>query len=56
MDLNVNSPVLFILAGIIVTVVLAQSVFFLIKAWMRVGQVGVFAIAVSRVMHKRGVL
>ena len=30
---DVNSPILFILVGIIILVVLAQSVFFLIKAW-----------------------
>ena len=35
MEFNVNSPVLFLLAGIIVAVVLAQSVYFLVKAWRR---------------------
>ena len=33
MEFSVNSPVLFWLAGIIVAIVLAQSVYFLIKAW-----------------------
>ena len=33
MEFSVNSPVLFLLAGIIVAIVLAQSVYFLIKAW-----------------------
>ena len=32
---NVNSPILFIVAGIAVAIVLAQSVFFLVKAWRR---------------------
>ena len=33
MQFNVNSPVLFLLAGIIVAIVLIQSVYFLVKAW-----------------------
>jgi len=33
MEFNVNSPILFLLAGICVAVVLLQSVFFLVKAW-----------------------
>ena len=35
MDFNVNSPVLFVVAGLAVAVVLAQSVYFLLKAWRR---------------------
>lgn len=35
MEFNINHPILFALAGIIVLAVLAQSVFFLIKAWRR---------------------
>ena len=35
MTFFVNHPVLFVLAGIVVAVVLAQSVFFLILAWRR---------------------
>lgn len=35
MDFNVNHPILFVLVGIIVAMVLAQSVFFLVKAWRR---------------------
>ena len=40
MEFNVNSPVLFLLAGIIVAVVLAQSVYFLGKAWRRGKEIG----------------
>ena len=40
MKFNVNSPVLFLLAGIIVAVVLAQSVYFLVKAWRRGKEIG----------------
>lgn len=35
MNFNVNSPVLFVIAGVIIAAVLAQSVYFLIKAWKR---------------------
>ena len=40
MEFHVNSPVLYILAGILVAVVLAQSVFFLLKALRRSKQLG----------------
>ena len=33
MEFNVNHPILFVLVGIIIAVVLSQSVFFLVKAW-----------------------
>lgn len=40
MTFNVNHPILFVLAGIIVAAVLAQSVFFLRKAWKRAVELG----------------
>ena len=40
MQFNVNHPILFLLAGIIVLIVLAQSVFFLRKAWRRGREIG----------------
>ena len=40
MEFSVNSPVLFVLAGVIVAVVLLQSVVFLIKAWRRAKELG----------------
>ena len=40
MVFNVNHPVLFLLAGIIVLVVLAQSVYFLHKAWRHGREIG----------------
>ena len=40
MQFNVNHPVLFLLAGILVAVVLAQSVYFLVKALRRSKQIG----------------
>ncbi len=35
MEFSVNHPILFLLVGILVAVVLGQSVFFLVKAWRR---------------------
>lgn len=40
MNFNVNSPILFLLVGIVIFIVLAQSVFFLIKAWRRGKEIG----------------
>jgi len=40
MEFHVNHPVLFVLAGILVAVVLAQSVYFLLKALRRSKQLG----------------
>ena len=40
MSFNTNHPVLFVLAGIIIAAVLAQSIFFLIKAWKRGLEIG----------------
>ncbi len=40
MEFSVNSPVLFVLAGIIILIVLLQSVFFLLKALKRAREIG----------------
>lgn len=40
MEFNVNSPILFLFAGIIVAVVLGQSVYFLVKAWRQGKKIG----------------
>ena len=40
MQFQVNHPVLFLLAGIIVLAVLAQSVYFLVKAWRHGKEIG----------------
>ena len=49
MEFGINSPVLFVLAGIIVAVVLAQSVFFLVKAWKRAKQLGMDSAKLKRI-------
>lgn len=40
MEFSVNSPVLFLLAGIVVAAVLGQSVYFLVKAWRQGKRIG----------------
>lgn len=40
MEFHVNHPILFLLVGIIIAAVLAQSVYFLIKAYRRAKQIG----------------
>ena len=40
MEFNVNHPILFILVGVIILFVLAQSVFFLLRAWRRAKEKG----------------
>ncbi len=41
MKFNVNSPILYILVGIVIVVVLSQSVYFLVKALKRAKQLGI---------------
>ena len=40
MEFSVNHPILYILAGLLIAVVLAQSVYFLIKSYRRAKQIG----------------
>ena len=40
MTFHVNAPVLFVLSGVAVLAVLAQSVYFLVKAWRRAAAIG----------------
>lgn len=49
MEFNVNSPVLFLVAGIIILAVLGQSLYFLIKAWKRGKTIGMDAAKLKRV-------
>ena len=55
MEFNVNSPILYLLAGVIVLVVLAQSVFFLVKAWKRGLQLGMDKGKLKRVAVSAGI-
>ncbi len=40
MQFNVNSPILFLIVAVVIAIVLAQSVFFLVKAWKRGKEIG----------------
>ncbi len=40
MKFSVNSPILFIMVGLLILVVLAQSVYFLVRAWRRAKEKG----------------
>ena len=40
MEFNVNSPVLFVIVGVVILAVLGQSVFFLVRAWRRANELG----------------
>ena len=41
MEFSVNHPILFAIAGVIIATVLAQSVFFLVRAWRRAVELGI---------------
>lgn len=55
MNFQLNSPILFLLAGIIVAVVLGQSVFFLVKAWKRAVQIGMSREKLNRIARTAAV-
>ncbi len=40
MEFNVNSPIIYVLVGLVITVVLAQSIYFLAKAMRRAKELG----------------
>ena len=55
MAFNVNSPVLFVVAGVIIAAVLAQSVYFLVKAWRRGLAIGMVADKLKRIARTAAV-
>lgn len=55
MAFNVNSPVLFVVAGVIIAAVLAQSVYFLVKAWRRGLAIGMAADKLKRIVRTAAV-
>jgi len=55
MTFNVNHPILFVLVGTIILAVLAQSVFFLIKAWKRGKEIGMDSKKLRRIAVTAGV-
>lgn len=55
MEFNVNHPILFALVGIIIAVVLAQSVYFLVKAMRRAKELGISASTVKKTISSSAV-
>lgn len=55
MEFSTNSPILFLIVGIIVAVVLAQSVFFLVKAWKRGKEIGMDSKKLRKIAITSGV-
>ncbi len=50
MEFNVNSPILFLIVAVIILFVLAQSVFFLIKALKRAKEIGIESKKMRRII------
>ncbi len=48
MSFNTNHPILFVLVGVIIALVLAQSIYFLIKAMRRAKQLGISSATVKK--------
>lgn len=55
MNFSVNSPILFIIVGAIIALVLAQSVFFLVKAMKRAKQLGISSSIVKKTISSSAV-
>ncbi len=48
MDFSVNSPIIFVLVGIIIAAVLGQSVFFLVRAMRRAKELGISSSVIKK--------
>ena len=55
MDFSVNSPILFVIVGAIIALVLAQSVFFLVKACKRARELGISKSTVKKTISSAAV-
>ena len=55
MEFNVNHPILFVIAGVIILAVLAQSVFFLVKALRRSREIGMDQKKLKKTMLTAGI-
>ena len=55
MAFNVNSPLLYVVAGVKIAAVLAQSVYFLVKAWRRGLAIGMAADKLKRIARTAAV-
>ena len=55
MEFNVNSPILFVIVGAIITLVLAQSVFFLVRAVKRAKELGIASSTVKKTISSAAI-
>ena len=55
MEFNVNNPILFVIVGAIIALVLAQSVFFLVKAVKRAKELGISGSTVKKTITSAAV-
>lgn len=55
MEFSVNSPILFVIVGIIIAVVLAQSVFFLVRAMKRAKELGIESATIKKTISSSAV-
>lgn len=55
MDFSVNSPILFVLVGVIIVAVLAQSVYFLVRAMNRAKQLGMDSTVLKKTVSSSAV-
>lgn len=55
MEFSVNSPIIFVVVGIIIAAVLAQSVFFLVRALKRAKQLGIAGSTVKKTVSSSAI-
>ena len=55
MEFNVNSPILYVIVGAIIAIVLAQSVFFLVRAIKRAKQLGISSSTVKKTVSSAAI-
>ena len=55
MKFSVNSPILFIIVGVIIAIVLAQSIYFLVKAMKRAKELGIASSTVKKTISSAAI-
>ena len=55
MEFSVNSPILFVIVGVIILAVLAQSVYFLVRALKRAGELGMDRVLLKKTISSAAV-
>ena len=55
MEFSVNSPIIFVMVGIIITIVLAQSIFFLVRAVRRSKELGMDSAVIKKTVRTAAV-